>query len=221
MSNDSFIREVNEELRQDKLKAVWTRYGLLIAGVVVAILVGTAVWVGWTSWNEQRANRSGDAFSQALDLAEAGRNDEALEALRALEADGYGSYPVLARMRQATVMSDAGDFDGAVAAFDSVAADTAIPQSIRDMARLRAALVLVDHGTAAQVAERTQPLIDDANAMRHSAREAMGLAAWKEGDTATATQMFERITADGQAPANLRQRAELMLELLRGSAAAT
>jgi hypothetical protein len=221
MSNDSFIREVNEELRQDKLKAVWTRYGLLIAGVVVAILVGTAAWVGWTSWNEQRANRSGDAFSQALDLAEAGRNDEALEALRALEADGYGSYPVLARMRQATVMSDAGDFDGAVAAFDSVAADTAIPQSIRDMARLRAALVLVDHGTAAQVAERTQPLIDDANAMRHSAREAMGLAAWKEGDTATATQMFERITADGQAPANLRQRAELMLELLRGSAAAT
>jgi hypothetical protein len=221
MSNDSFIREVNEELRQDKLKAVWTRYGLLIAGVVAAILVGTAAWVGWTSWNEQRANRSGDAFSQALDLAEAGRNDEALEALRALEADGYGSYPVLARMRQATVMSEAGDFDGAVAAFDSVAADTAIPQSIRDMARLRAALVLVDHGTAAQVAERTQPLIDDANAMRHSAREAMGLAAWKEGDTATATQMFERITADGQAPANLRQRAELMLELLRGSAAAT
>lgn len=221
MSNDSFIREVNEELRQDKLKAVWTRYGLLIAGVVAAILVGTAAWVGWTSWNEQRANRSGDAFSQALDLAEAGRNDEALEALRALEADGYGSYPVLARMRQATVMSDAGDFDGAVAAFDSVAADTSIPQAIRDMARLRAALVLVDHGTAAQVAERTQPLIDDANAMRHSAREAMGLAAWKEGDTATAAQMFERITADGQAPANLRQRAELMLELLRGSAAAT
>ncbi len=221
MSNDSFIREVNEELRQDKLKAVWTRYGLVIAGVVIAILVGTAAWVGWTSWNEQRANRSGDAFSQALDLAEAGRNDEALAALRALEADGYGSYPVLARMRQATVMSDAGDFNGAVAAFDSVAADTSIPQAIRDMARLRAALVLVDHGTAAQVAERTQPLIDDANAMRHSAREAMGLAAWKEGDAATATQMFERITADGQAPANLRQRAELMLELLRGSAAAT
>lgn len=218
MSNDSFIREVNEELRQDQLKALWTRFGALIVIAVAAVLLGTAGWVGYGYWNEQRANRSGDAFSQALDLAEAGRNDEAIAALAALESSGYGSYPVLARMRQATVMVEAGDAQGAVAAFDAVSADRSIPQVIRDMARLRAALVLVDSGSLAEVSDRAQPLMDDANTMRHSAREAVGLAAWKEGDAETATSMFEQISADGQAPNNLRQRAEMMLDLLRGTA---
>ncbi len=218
MSNDSFIREVNEELRQDRLRSLWDRFGVMIVAGVVAILAATGGWVAWTYWNEQRANASGDAFSQALDLAEAGRSEEAIAAFAALEADGYGSYPVLARMRQATAMVEAGDPAGAVAAFDGVSGDRSVPQSIRDMARLRSALVLVDHGTLAEVSDRAQPLMDDANSMRHSAREAVGLAAWKEGDAETSTRMFEQIAADGQAPTNLRQRAELMLELLRGTA---
>ena len=75
----------------------------------------------------RRANRSGDAFSQALMLANDGKNDEALAALEQLEKDGYGAYPLLARMRAATVLADKGDFAGAVAGFDEVAADTSIP----------------------------------------------------------------------------------------------
>ena len=71
--------------------------------------------VGWEYWTETKANQSGDDFSQALLLANDGKNDEALAALEALETDGYGAYPLLARMRAATVLADKGDFTGAVA----------------------------------------------------------------------------------------------------------
>ncbi|ESY45764.1 tetratricopeptide repeat protein [Mesorhizobium sp. RSR380A] len=219
MSDDSFIREVNDEMRREKAQALWDRFGPALLGLAILVVLGTAAFVGYRYWDETRANRSGDAFSQALKLANDGKNDEALTALEQLEKDGYGAYPLLAGMRAATVKADKGDFAAAVTDFDGVAADTAIPQGIRDMARLRAALLLVDHGSFADVSSRVEALTADNNTLRHTAREALGLAAWKEGKTQDALKLFDQIAADDGAPRNARQRATLMSELIRGSGA--
>jgi hypothetical protein len=218
MSDDSFIREVDEELRQDRFKALWQQYGIWVIAAAVLIVAATAGIRGYEYWVESRASASGDAFLQALNLANAGKDDEAIAALDELQKDGYGSYPVLARMREATVLSDKGDYGGAVDAFDEIAADKSVPDAIRDMARLRAALILVDNGNYEQVADRAELLAADSNALRHSAREALGLAAWKEGKSEDALRLFDQISDDGQAPTNLRRRAALMAELIRGSA---
>jgi hypothetical protein len=216
MSDDSFIREVNEEVRRDQLRTLWNRYGPWAIGIALAIVLATAAYVAWGHWTEQRANRSGDTFARALDLAESGESEAALAALRALEQDGYGAYPVLARMREATLLADQGDYAGAVGTFDAVAADTAVSPPIRDMARLRAAYILVDHGSYTDVAARAEPLATETHPLRHSAREALGLAAWKAGRHADAQTLFDQTLADGQAPASLRRRAQLMSELIRG-----
>jgi hypothetical protein len=217
MSDDSFIREVNEELRQDKARALWDRYGMLAIGAAIAILLATGAYVAWEYWTTTRANQSGDAFSQALNLAEQGESEAALAALQELEEEGYGAYPVLARLRSATVAARAGDAQGAVAAFDAVANDGSVPQPIRDVARLRAGYLLVDHGSYEDVAARVEGMTADENAMRHSAREALGLAAWKDGQGEEAMRLFQLILDDAAAPPALRQRARLMTELIRGS----
>jgi hypothetical protein len=216
MSDDSFIREVNEELRQDKARALWDRFGPAAIGIAVAVVLGTAAYVAYDYWVETRANRSGDQFSQALALANSGKADEALAALKTLEAEGYGAYPLLARMRAATVLAEKGDFAGAVKEFDAVAADASIPEAIRDIARLRAALLLVDNGSYADVSARVETLTADTNTLRHAAREALGLAAWKEGRAADALTLFEQIASDVGSPRNTRERATLMAELIRG-----
>lgn len=217
MSDDTFIREVNEEIRREQAQALWDRFGPAVLGIAILIVLATAAVVGYRYWDETRANRSGDAFSAALKLANDGKSDEAIAALDQLEKDGYGAYPLLARMRAATVKADKGDFDGAVKDFDAVAADNAIPAGIRDIARLRAALVLVDHGSFADVSSRVEALTADTNPLRHSAREALGLAAWKDGKSADALKLFDQISSDDAAPRNVRQRAQLMSELIRGS----
>ena len=221
MSDDSFIREVNEELRKDQAKALWDRYGPAALVLAVLAVLATGLWVAWDYWAETRANRSGDAFSQALQLANEGKHDEALGALQALEADGYGAYPILARMRAATVLAAKGDAAGAVASFDAVAADGSIPSALRDVARLRAAFLLVDSGSYDDVAARVETLTADTNAFRHSAREALGLAAWKEGRAADALSLFQQIAADDAAPRDSRERATMMAELIQGSGAAS
>lgn len=217
MSDDSFFREVNEEIRQDQAKALWDRFGPAFIVVAVAVVLATAAYVGWEYWVETKANKSGDDFSAALLLANSGKSDEALAALDALEKDGYGAYPVLARMRAATVLFEKGDAAGAVKEFDDVSNDSAIPQSLRDMARLRSALILVDTGSYEDVSSRVEPLTNDTNTLRHSAREALGLSAWKGGKAKDALALFDQIASDDGAPRNVRQRATLMSELIRGS----
>lgn len=217
MTDDSFFREVNEELRSDRAKELWRRYGGLLIGAAVLIVLATAGWRGYEYWSATQASKSGDQFLAALTLAQQGKNDEALKALDQLEKTGYGEYAVLARMRAATVLADKGDAKAAVKAFDAVAADTQVPSAIRDVAELRAAYLLVDIGSYDDVAKRAEPLSADGNPFRHSAREALGLAAWKKGDTSDAAKLFSQIVNDGGAPNNLRQRAEIMLGLLRAA----
>lgn len=221
MADDNFIREVNEEIRKEQVKAFWDRYGAALIAVAVLVVVGTGAYVGYRYWTETQANRSGDAYSQALALADSGKGEEALAAFTELEKDGYGAYPLLARMRAATVKADNGDIAGAVVDFDGVAADNAIPTVLRDMARLRAAFLLVDHGSFADVSSRIEALTGDTNPLRHSAREALGLAAWKDGKKADALKLFDQIVADEAAPRGVRERATMMAGLIRGSGAAS
>ena len=221
MADDNFIREVNEEIRKEQVKAFWDRYGAALIAVAVLVVVGTGAYVGYRYWTETQANRSGDAYSQALALADSGKGEEALAAFTELEKDGYGAYPLLARMRAATVKADNGDIAGAVVDFDAVAVDNAIPAVLRDMARLRAAFLLVDHGSFADVSSRVEALTGDTNPLRHSAREALGLAAWKDGKKADALKLFDQIVADEAAPRGVRERATMMAGLIRGSGAAS
>ncbi|PWL19165.1 hypothetical protein DKP76_00945 [Falsochrobactrum shanghaiense] len=220
MADDSFIREVNEELRSEQMKSIWRRFGPILMGGAVALVLGTAGMVGYQHWSDSRASASGDKFLAALDLAAEGKNDEALAALDDLEKTGYGSYPVLARLRAAAVLAEKGDAAAAVAAFDKVAADNGVPSQLRDVARLRAAYLLVDSGSYEDVASRVETLSADGHPMRGSAREALGLAAWKAGRFDDAFKLFDQLANDNLVPANIRQRANTMLDLMRGAGVA-
>lgn len=221
MSDDSFIREVEEELRSDRMKSVWERYGTWIIGAAVAIVLAVAANAGWNYYANSQATASGDRFRDALTLANEGRNDEALVALQSLQDDGYGQYPVLARMRAASLLHESGDAAAAISAFDVIAADTSVPNVLRDVAQLRAAYIMVDEGAYADVAQRAEALSADGNPLRHGAREALGLAAWKEQRYGDAQSLFQQIVDDETAPPPMRQRATIMLDMIRATGAVT
>ncbi|WP_370640166.1 tetratricopeptide repeat protein [Aurantimonas sp. HBX-1] len=220
MSDDSFIREVNEELRQDKVKEAWTKFGRWLLIGVVILLVATAAYVGWDRYQAAQADASGDRYLVALDLAAAGKPDEAVAALEALAEDGHGAYPELARMRIGSVRAAQGQPEQAVAAFDAVAADSDAPAPLRDMAAVRAAYILVDSGTVDDVRSRVERLTGDSEPLRFPAREAIALAAWKAGDTETASGLFQQLVDDTGASNGISARARLMLDVIAGGAPA-
>lgn len=217
MSDDSFIREVEEELRSDRLTSIWDRFGSWIIGGAVAIVVAVAANTGWNWYTEGQATASGDRFREAIMAARDGNEDDAAQKLAALQADGYGQYPILARMREATLLANSDRKDEAVAAFDAIAADTAVSDILRDVARLRAAYLMVDLGSFDDVATRAEALAGDTSAMRHGAREAMGLAAYKAERFDDAKRLMEQLLSDPAVPATVAQRANVILDLIRAS----
>lgn len=216
MSDDSFIREVEDELRSDKLNNFWSKYKILIIGGATALVLATAGKQGWDYWQNSVAATSGDQFIEAVELSNDGKHDEAIAALEALSNDGSGQYPALAKIRLAAEYAKSGEPDKAVQAFDTIAEDASFDEALRNVARLRAGLLLVDHGSYDDVSNRLLSMADTGKSFRHSAREGLGLAAWKAKDYKQALIWFQAITQDGQAPAGVRERAGIMMQLLAG-----
>ena len=214
MSNDVFIREVNEEMRQDRMRRLLARYGVAAAVAALAIVLGVGAYVLWEQHRSGVAAENGDRLIRASTLLDAGRNDEATALLQGLVADGSGIYPDLARLRLADLKQRTGDAAGALADFDAVTADAEAPQNLRDMAAVRAAYILVDTGSLADVRARAERLTSEGEPLRYVAREAVALAAWKAGDVATARPLFAALQDDLGTPAGLKRRATLMNEVI-------
>lgn len=214
--DDNFIREVNEELRSDQANALWKKYGKLIIGGAVAIVLGVAGNVGYKNWVDSQAAASGDMFLEALTHAREGRNDEALAAFDQLKAEGYGSYPVLAKMRAATVIAEQGNAEDAITEFLSVANDSSVADALKDVAKIRAGYLMVDVSSYDEVAAQVEVLTNTTNTMRHSAREILGLSAFKANDFARAKDWFTLVVEDTSTPQQIAARAQVILDLIAG-----
>ncbi|WP_319529078.1 tetratricopeptide repeat protein [uncultured Cohaesibacter sp.] len=214
MSESDFIREVDEELRNEQIQKLWDRFGPFVIGFALLIVVGTAASKGYDYWREKQAAESGDAFIAALDLSESGEQEQAIAALEKLEADGAGGYPKLAEMRAAAEKASLGEVDEAIALYNKVASDSGVQGVIQDLARIRANILMLDQGKADDVILQLTGLMDG-NAYRHSARELVLLAHIEKGEFDKALPIAERVVADAETPAQMRQRAQIYVGFIR------
>ncbi|MDB5507226.1 MAG: hypothetical protein JWR75_1864 [Devosia sp.] len=213
MSQDNIIREVDEELRSDRMRALWRRYGPIIIGAavgVVLIVAGKEVWEWWQSSN---AARSSDQFYAAMDLADGADPAAAHAALEDVIATGSGGYPTLARFKAAALLAKEGKPAEAVAAYDALATSESNPR-LRELALVLAGNILVDSGTPADVETRVGTLAVPGNALSNSAREALGLAWYKAGDLTKAAGFFQAVIDDPTASADMASRMQLYMSQL-------
>lgn len=208
MSNDTLLREVDEELRGDRMRALWKRFGPYVIGGAIAIVLVVAVNEGWSWWQQSNAARSSNQFYAALELAEAGDSAGAQQALNEVVAEGTGGYPTLARFRHASLLARDGQTDEAIAAYDALAtAET--NARLRELALVLAAYLLVDGGDVAAVQQRVGSLAAPDAPMRNAAREAIGLTQYRAGELDAALATFEQILADPLAGQEMRQRVQI------------
>ena len=216
MSDDSFMREVEDELRSDKVSNFWKKYKFFVIGGAIAIVVSTAGYRFWDSYSQRVAGTSGDQFLSAIKLSNDGKHDEAIAELEALGEEGVGQYPALAKIRLAAEYAKKGETEKAIEAFDAIANDTGFDETLQNVARLRAGLLLVDSGTYDQVSDRLQSMSETGKSFRHSAREGLGLSAWEHNQYKDALVWFSAIAEDQGSPNGIRARAGVMLQLLAG-----
>jgi hypothetical protein len=209
------FNEIDEELRQEKLKKLWDRWGVLVLAAAVALVVAVAGWRVWDHMRQQRAAQEGDAYVAASELARTGDPKAAETALIELAKTSIGGYPALAGMRAAGARAQAGEIEPAIAAFDAIAADAATPLRLAEIARIRAAYLAVDVADRAAVETRAAPLAAAGRPYRAAAREILALAAWKAGDTAAVAARIAEIETDPETPRDLLDRISVLSALVK------
>ena len=208
------FREVEEEIRQDQLKTLWDKYGVYVLGVCIGIVVAVGGIKGWEAYQRSSAEDAGARYLQAVDLIEEGKQAEARKAFEELAANGPVGYSTLARFQKAATLAASGDKASAVTEYVKLANDGNLDDLLRGLANVRAAIILVDTASRKDVEARVTKLNTRDNPWRNSAREILGLAAYKSGDTAAADTLYNEIVGDPAASASIRQRAQVMLSLL-------
>lgn len=210
MTNDNIIREIDEELRSDRMRNLWRRFGPYVIAAAVAVVLIVAGKEGWDWWQNSNAARSSDQFYAALELADGTDVAAAQQALEEVAAQGFGGYPSLARFRQAALLAKDGKTAEAVAAYDALSTGET-NRHLRDLALVLAGFILVDGGNVAEVEQRVAGLVTADNPLRNAAREALGLVKYRAGDIDGARVDFEAILADPLTSQESRSRLQIYL----------
>ncbi|MGA0713890.1 MAG: hypothetical protein ACO38S_03370 [Gemmobacter sp.] len=211
MSNpDSFIDEVTEEVRRDRLYGVLRRYGW-IGVLLVVLVVGGAAWREWAAARDAAAARAlGDALHAAIDAPDA--------ATRAAALAGLGTSAdqrALAALIGAVMVepdADPAAREAAMAALEAAAAAPGVDPIWTDLALLRR----VTGGTLDPAARRAAlaPLIVPGRPLRTLAEEHLALADLEAGDVAGARARLEALAGDAETPQAQRRRLMRILTAL-------
>jgi hypothetical protein len=205
--------EVDEDVRRDQLKKIWDQYSILIVAGAFLIIAAVGGWRGYAYLEAKKAAEAGAAFDKASELSEQNKHTEAEAAFADLAAKAPSGYRVLARLR---VAAEAASRDPQAAAklYDDISADRSVGAPEQDLARVRAAGLLLETSTYPNMLQRLEPATVPGATFRHTARELLALSAWRANDTAAARRWLDVIANDGETPASLRSRAEALQALL-------
>ena len=205
--------EVDEEVRREQLKKLWDRYSIYIIAAALLIIAAVAGWRGYEYLEAQKAAEAGAAFDAALDLAEQNKHAEAQAAFDKLATTAPAGYRMLARLRAAGEVA-ASDPQAGAKLYDELAADRSIGTEQQDLARIRAAGLLLDTDSYPNMLQRLEAVTKPDATFRHTARELLALSAWRANDITSARQWLDMIASDGETPAAMRSRAEALQALL-------
>lgn len=205
--------EVDEEVRREQLKKLWDKYSLYFIALMVLVVAAVGGWRGYQYLEAQKAAEAGATFEKAVELSEQGKHAEAETAFADLAAKAPSGYRTLARLRAAAEAS-ARDPKAAAKMYDDIAADSSVGSEWRDLAKIRAAGLLVDSASYADIQQRLESSAEPKSTYRHSARELLALSAWRNNDMTAARKWVDAIAEDGETPPGLRSRAEALQALL-------
>jgi len=204
---------MDEDLRREQLQKLWDKYSFLIIGVAILIVAAVGGWRGYQYLEAKKAAEAGSAFEAAVALSEQGKKAEAEAAFTKIATEGAKGYRALARLRAAADAA-AADPKAAAKLYDSIAADPGISVTEQDLARIRAASLVMETEPYADMLKRLEAATAEGRTFRHTARELLALSAYRANDATAARQWLDMIGNDARTPASLRSRAEALQALL-------
>jgi len=187
--------------------ALWKRYAPYAIGGIVVVVLAAAGWNWMKAQEKLKAQERGRTFL----AAESG----GAEAYRALAETTEGLPGVIAQLRLADSLAEAGDRTAATEAYDNAAKATT-EVAYADLAKLQALRESAAQTPPSELIEALGPLTEEGAPYRALALELRAIVAMNAGDTDAARADLRTILTDPGTSAETRSRAEQILVLVAG-----
>lgn len=211
--SESFIEEVNDEVRRDRLFAMLKKYGWIGAVVVVLIVGGAA----WSEYRKAQATAQAQALGDGMLTALSGEIPETrLSALQDLSAN-TPTAQALVSLLTAAQAQQADEIDTAVAQLDAVATRGDIPEIYRQVASFKSLTLQAETLEADTRRQGFEALARAGSPLRLLAVEQLALMDVGEGNTEAALDRFQTILEDAAVTSDLQQRALQVIVALGGT----
>lgn len=204
---ETFLREVDEELRKEQMSNFVSRHGWWLLGGLLLFVGAIGGWLWWQSRQADLAAGQGQTLTEALDAAEAGNRAAALAKAGELADSDIEGYRAAALFTRANGQVAGGNAPAAIATLRQIAADEGLDESYRQAALVRQTALEFDSLRPQEVIRRLRPLAGEGSAWLGSAGEMVGIAYLKLNRPDLAGPIFARIGRDEHVPASIRTRA--------------
>lgn len=204
--NEAFLREVDEDLRRDRMRDFGKRYGTWIVAAVVLFLAAVGGWLYWQEQQRQKAAAQSEELMAVYNDIGTGKTDVAKRRVQPLKEANNDIVRALALLTEAAIALESNDRNTALANYRTLA-DGGVPEPYRNLGLIRATALEFDKLKPEEVIARLQPLTNPGDPWFASAGEMTAMAHLKQGRREQAGRTFAAIAADKQAPESARSRA--------------
>jgi hypothetical protein len=204
---ETFLKEVDDELRREQMTHFMKRYGWALVAAVLLLLAGLGGWMWWTARQASAAEAEGESLVAALDSLESGNRSAAAARLAPLAGSDRAGYRAAALFARANSETAAGNAPAAIATLRGIAANQEFDETYRQAALIRQTQLEFDSLPPQQVVQRLRPLARPGGAWLGSAGELLGVAYLKLHRPDLAGQVFASVGRDETVPPSIRTRA--------------
>jgi hypothetical protein len=205
--SETFLREVDENLRRDQLRDFFKKNGSLLFVAVILFLVASGGFIWWKQHQAERSEAQVEKLASIYQDIGKGNSSQAPQQLDELSKSGSKAVRASALFARAALALQQNDTRLATATYKSIAADSGLPAPYRDAALIRQTALEFDQLQPQEVISRLEPLAKPGEPWFGTAGEMTALAMIKQNKRQEAAQLFAAIARDKGVPDTIRARA--------------
>lgn len=207
---DAFIQEVDEDVKNDNLKALWNRYGLLIVAIVAIAVTAAVSFDKIREWRAVQNQRNTESYMAASQLNKE-NPEQTLAALQQISQNNQGIFSDFARLQIANILLEQEKTEEGLAALENILQDNQVNSEVKNVALVKLATYRLDTMDREQFENLLKPLLEGESSWKPMAQDLLAMSAIKSGDIETAKTIYEQVLKVKDLPESFRIKVQDML----------
>ena len=207
------LRQVDEDLRKDRLLKIWRSYRIHIVGSILAILIFLSGYQYYLSSTQSKNERIVEQYINSINSINSMDINDSIEKLLELNESENPFIKGLSQLKRAELYFVTENKEQAIELLEEISVDESLNQIIRDLALYKYLMIqlnTLDKEIYFKIID-SQDL--NVSKFKYLFKELKALKYLIEGDRINSLEIFESIISDESSPIDLKTRSEKFIKI--------